>query len=204
MKQKWKRFLSVVLMFVTLVTSVPIYASVNDTPGTTTESSEESMDPSADDIVEFNLIYEDESNEGVSLASLNNSEELMIHSVRFDRYWRGNVITSPSTKLNLCMSIKYVANDGANNVDTDGNARMAYCLEWQKGSPNADMTMKNKWTNMNVHYAMYYGCMYMDKTCRNPAYSAQTGDWRDDYVVTQVAIHILNNEFTLEDRKSVV
>ena len=199
MKQKWKRFLSVVLMFVTLVTSVPIYASVNDTPGTSTENSEESMDPSADDIVEFNLIYEDVSNEGVSLASLNNSEELMIHSVRFDRYWRGNVITSPSTKLNLCMSIKYVANDGANNVDTDGNARMAYCLEWQKGSPNADMTMKNKWTNMNVHYAMYYGCMYMDKTCRNPAYSAQTGDWRDDYVVTQVAIHILNNEFTLDE-----
>lgn len=34
--------------------------------------------------------------------------------------------------------------------------------------------------------------------------SANTGDWRDDYVVTQTAIHILNGEFSLATAKAAI
>ena len=51
------------------------------------------------------------------------------------------------------------------------------------------------WSNRKVAYALYYGALYYGYPCRYEPYS--TGDWQMDYFVTQVAVHILNGEFTL-------
>ena len=44
--------------------------------------------------------------------------------------------------------------------------------------------------------ALYYGAVYYGQPCRYAPYS--TGDWQMDYFVTQMAIHVLNGEYTLE------
>lgn len=52
------------------------------------------------------------------------------------------------------------------------------------------------WANKKVTYALYYGAVYYEEPCRNASYS--TGDWQMDYFVTQMAVHVLNEEFTME------
>ena len=43
-----------------------------------------------------------------------------------------------------------------------------------------------------ITYCLYNGCRYKGKTAYNEAYS--TGNWKKDYYITQVAIHLINYE----------
>lgn len=96
--------------------------------------------------------------------------------------------------IDLGMGIKYVVNDN-NDPDNMGKLRYVYCLEYEKQFPSGATSTYSGWANEKVCFAVFHGSMYLGETCRNYVYS--TGNWRYDYFVTQVAIHILNNEFTL-------
>lgn len=91
--------------------------------------------------------------------------------------------------------MKYIVGDDQ-NVDGGGKWRYVYCVEYQKDCPIGGLKMQFKgWSNRKVAYALYYGALYYGYPCRYEPYS--TGDWQMDYFVTQVAVHILNGEFTL-------
>lgn len=202
MKKIWRKSLSILLLMITVFTGIPVAASEQ-----ILENDQEQIMPAspADDAEPLcTLIQEDsKGDDGIAMTSLDNSSNLRILNQRYDVYWNGNVLNSPSKTLNLAMGLKWIDNDGS-NPDANGKWRMVYCLEWQKSSPSDNLIFNNKWTNRKVHYALYYGCMYWGETCRYPGYSANTGDWRDDYVVTQTAIHILNGEFSLATAKAAI
>lgn len=202
MKKIWRKSLSILLLMITVFTGIPVAASEQ-----ILENDQEQIMPAspADDAEPLcTLIQEDsKGDDGIAMTSLDNSSNLRILNQRYDVYWNGNVLNSPSKTLNLAMGLKWIDNDGS-NPDANGKWRMVYCLEWQKSSPSDNLIFNNKWPNRKVHYALYYGCMYWGETCRYPGYSANTGDWRDDYVVTQTAIHILNGEFSLATAKAAI
>lgn len=202
MKKIWRKSLSILLLMITVFTGIPVAASEQ-----ILENDQEQIMPAspADDAEPLcTLIQEDsKGDDGIAMTSLDNSSNLRILNQRYDVYWNGNVLNSPSKTLNMAMGLKWIDNDGS-NPDANGKWRMVYCLEWQKSSPSDNLIFNNKWTNRKVHYALYYGCMYWGETCRYPGYSANTGDWRDDYVVTQTAIHILNEEFSLATAKAAI
>lgn len=201
MKLKWKEILSIVLLFFTIFTSISIYASTNEITDPSKAGAVGIIKPPNDAETLCTLVKQ---KEGVSLAAVDNSSDLTIKHQRYDVYWNKNVTnTTPSGTINLAMGLKWIDNDGT-NPDANNKWRMVYCLEWQKSAPTSDMTFNDKWTNRKVHYAIYYGCMYWGETCRYSGYSANTGDWRDDYVVTQTAVHVLNDEFTLDQAKAAI
>lgn len=120
--------------------------------------------------------------------AVNNGTQLVVNAadVMFD--------FAAGSPIDLGMGIKYVVNDN-NDPDNMGKLRYVYCLEYQKQFPSGATSTYSGWANEKVCFAVFHGSMYLGETCRNYVYS--TGNWRYDYFVTQVAIHILNNEFTL-------
>lgn len=125
--------------------------------------------------------------------SANHSSSLPVTNERYDKFYT-DVGTGSSSYPQLGMGIKYIKGDDQ-TPDMDGKWRYVYCTEFTKSSPvDHIMNYTGSWANRKVSYAMYYGAMFWEKPCRWNSYS--TGDWRMDYFVTQVAIHILNNEFT--------
>ena len=125
--------------------------------------------------------------------SANHGNSLPVTNERYDKFYT-DVGTGSSSYPQLGMGIKYIKNDDQ-TPDMDGKWRYVYCTEFTKSSPvDHIMNYTGSWANRKVSYAMYYGAVFWGKPCRWNSYS--TGDWRMDYFVTQVAIHILNNEFT--------
>lgn len=136
-----------------------------------------------------------ETASGIQLFSFDNSSKLPVSSVRYDKFKWGDAQGDASCP-NLGIGIKYIKGDDQ-NVDGDGKWRYVYCLEFLKSAPIGGLEMQFQgWANRKVAYAMYYGAVYYYQTCRYAPYS--TGDWQMDYFVTQMAIHILNGEFTME------
>ncbi|MDY3250969.1 MAG: SpaA isopeptide-forming pilin-related protein [Candidatus Choladocola sp.] len=95
---------------------------------------------------------------------------------------------------------KYVTGHG---MDTGGKTVVAYCLYNTREAPDTvdyepDGT---KSFSKEITYCMYNGCRYQGKTAYNAAYS--TGNWKKDYYITQVAVHIINHrqgrEGSIED-----
>lgn len=127
------------------------------------------------------------------LRSANHSSSLPVTNERYDKFYT-DVGTGSASYPQLGMGIKYIKNDNQ-TPDMDGKWRYVYCTEFKKSSPvDHVMNYTGSWANKKVSYAMYYGAMFWGEPCRWSGYS--TGDWRLDYFVTQVAIHILNGEFT--------
>lgn len=125
--------------------------------------------------------------------SADHSSSLPVTNERYDKFYT-DVGTGSSSYPQLGMGIKYIKGDDQ-TPDMDGKWRYVYCTEFTKSSPvDHIMNYTGSWANRKVSYAMYYGAMFWEKPCRWNSYS--TGDWRMDYFVTQVAIHILNNEFS--------
>lgn len=141
-------------------------------------------------------IFEMETNPAPAakyLRSANHSSSLPVTNERYDKFYT-DVGTGSASYPQLGMGIKYIKNDNQ-TPDMDGKWRYVYCTEFKKSSPvDHVMNYTGSWANKKVSYAMYYGAMFWGEPCRWNGYS--TGDWRLDYFVTQVAIHILNGEFT--------
>lgn len=126
--------------------------------------------------------------------SFDNSARMTISSERYDKFAWDPTAQGDKNCPHLAMGIKYVVGDNK-NPDGQGKWRNVYCLEFEKSSPTGQTMTYVGFTNRKVAYALYYGSVYYGQTSRYAGYS--TGDWRMDYFVTQIAIHILNNEFTL-------
>lgn len=162
--------------------------------------SEEKENPEKDEAdkipeTEDGLFYLENSEEEIDTYSFDNSSEQPVANVRYDKFlWPSGGKGSASCP-NLGMGMKYIVGDDQ-NVDGGGKWRYVYCVEYQKDCPIGGLKMQFKgWSNRKVAYALYYGALYYGYPCRYEPYS--TGDWQMDYFVTQVAVHILNGEFTL-------
>lgn len=140
------------------------------------------------------VFYLSEGDSAQTVFSLDYGNTFPVTNERFDIF--ENELQS-STYPNLAMGIKYIAGDES-NLDGRGKRRYVYCLEMNKDSPIPGVTMhKNSWADKKITYVLYYGAVYYGEACRKAEF--RTGDWRLDYFVTQVAIHVLNNEITLQD-----
>lgn len=131
---------------------------------------------------------------GIATFSLDNSSNLNVNNERYDKFCWDKTNPGDSSCPQLGTGLKYIVGDDQ-NPDGRGNWRYVYCLEFEKTSPWGQQMTFVGFTNRKVSYALYYGAVYYGQTCRYAGYS--TGDWRMDYFVTQMAIHILNDEFTL-------
>ena len=84
---------------------------------------------------------------------------------------------------------KYVTNHG---MSTGGKTVAAYCVyntreapENEAYKPSGDGPFSKE-----ITYCLYNGCRYRGSTAYNSRYSA--GDWKKDYYITQIAVHIIN------------
>ena len=84
---------------------------------------------------------------------------------------------------------KYVTNHG---MSTGGKTVAAYCIyntseapESEAYKPSGDGSFSKE-----ITYCLYNGCRYRGSTAYNSKYSA--GDWKKDYYITQIAVHIIN------------
>lgn len=126
--------------------------------------------------------------------SVDNGSSQQVNSVRYDKFYT-DVGPGTSYDPQLAMGIKYIDHDNE-TPDADGKWRYVYCLNFNKSSPTGQhMTYQGGWTSRKIAYCLYYGAMFWEQPCRYPKY--RTGDWQLDYFVTQVAVHVLNGEFTL-------
>lgn len=138
--------------------------------------------------------------DGIATLGLNESTRLPVTHSRFD--WFAWSLTSPGTRdePGTGMGIKYIQGDPG-SVDAEGNYRLAYCLNMFKDSPGLDNGASHNmdftgWTNRKIAYVLFYGPLYWGETARWAPYS--TGNWKFDYWVTQMAVHILNGEITYD------
>ena len=102
MKKIWRKSLSILLLMITVFTGIPVAASEQ-----ILENDQEQIMPAspADDAEPLcTLIQEDsKGDDGIAMTSLDNSSNLRILNQRYDVYWNGNVLNSPSKTLNLAM-----------------------------------------------------------------------------------------------------
>lgn len=106
--------------------------------------------------------------------------------------------TPASLKLNC--QVKYLEQDGTQ--DMDGKWRNVYCLDWQRRSPSGTITYTGSGTSDKICYCLMYGAQYWKQECVWPGYRSGMG-WQADFYVTQMALHIVNGEFSLAWFKQV-
>lgn len=84
---------------------------------------------------------------------------------------------------------KYATGHG---MDTGGKKVAVYCVYNTREAPeNEPYEPKDAGAfSKEITYCLYNGCRYRGSTSYNPAYS--TGDWKKDYYLTQIAIHVIN------------
>lgn len=144
---------------------------------------------------EESVFYIQEHSPKIATRSFNNASMLPVSHVRYDHFQAVNSNANTADSPNLGVGIKYIQGDDK-NVDGGGKWRYVYCLQFSKESPGNGAAMQYVgWANRKVSYALYYGAVYYGYMCRYSPYS--TGNWQMDYFVTQMAVHILNNEFTM-------
>ena len=98
----------------------------------------------------------------------------------------------------LNSSIKYVNATDKENPDMKGKQRVIYCIQYGKDGPLGTIS----WTGggkvpADIAYLMYWGCRYLGMESVRPAYRTGYG-WKYDYMATQYAIHIVNQEYSFE------
>lgn len=142
------------------------------------------------------IFYIQEHAPKIAARSFNNASQLPVSNVRYDHFLATDGYTSTASSPNLGVGVKYIEGDDK-NVDGGGKWRYVYCLQFAKDSPAGGLGMQYVgWANRKISYALYYGAVYYGYMCRYSPYS--TGNWQMDYFVTQMAIHVLNDEFTME------
>lgn len=69
-----------------------------------------------------------------------------------------------------------------------------YCVYNTREAPKDRLYQPDgkKAFSKEITYCLYNGCRYQGKTAYNPDYS--TGNWKKDYYITQIAIHLINHE----------
>ena len=104
-------------------------------------------------------------------------------------------LMSANDKMNS--SIKYVAATDKNNPDLKGKQRAVYCLQYNKDGPLGDVSWNGSGRIApSLAYLLYWGCRYIGEQSVWSGYQTGYG-WKYDYMATQYAIHIVNNEYSL-------
>lgn len=104
-------------------------------------------------------------------------------------------LMSESDKMNS--SIKYVAASDQNNPDLKGKQRTVYCLQYNKNGPLGNVSWNGSGRIApSLAYLLYWGCRYIGEQSIWSGYQTGYG-WKYDYMATQYAIHIANNEYSL-------
>ncbi len=95
------------------------------------------------------------------------------------------------TYLDYPCYFKYVNKHG---MDTGGKTVAAYCVYNTMEAPEKETYLPHGSGafSKEITYCLYNGCRYRGETAHKAKYS--TGDWKKDYYITQVAIHIINHE----------
>lgn len=102
-----------------------------------------------------------------------------------------------SAKDKMNSSIKYVAATDKNNPDLKGKQRAVYCLQYNKDGPLGDVSWNGSGRIApSLAYLLYWGCRYIGEQSVWSGYQTGYG-WKYDYMATQYAIHIVNNEYSL-------
>lgn len=102
--------------------------------------------------------------------------------------------------VKLRCRIKYLEQDGTE--DLDHKWRNVYCLDWTKKSPSGQINYAKTAVSKEITYCLMYGAQYWSQESVWPKYRSGLG-WEADFYVTQMAIHILNGEFSLDWFKSI-
>ena len=86
---------------------------------------------------------------------------------------------------------KYVTNHG---MSVGGKTVAAYCLYNTREAPEDERYTYDGEGSLSkeITYCLYSGCRYRGSTAYNSRYSA--GNWKKDYYITQMAIHIINHQ----------
>ncbi len=94
------------------------------------------------------------------------------------------------TCLDATVYVKYVLNHG---MDIGDKTLLAYCLYNTKEGPADKRYVPDGSGSFSkeITYCLYNGSRYKGRTCHNSRYS--TGDWKRDYYLTQIAIHLVNH-----------
>ncbi len=155
--------------------------------------SAESNETISDEYTKTGSFTVDLDTSGVMPLSLDNGSAQTVTNIRYEKFATTYVSTVSNPQLSI--GIKYIPAD-ANNADGGGRMRVMYCIEFLADSPLGENMTFSKWMqNAKILYALYNGVMYYGEPSRNPNY--RTDDWKMDYFVTQIAIHVLNGEYTL-------
>ncbi len=137
-----------------------------------------------------------ETEDEISTFALPESDTITVKHIKYNKFFYQNDITSTAEYPTLNMRIKYLGTD-KEHPDSEERMRYVYSMSVHKSMPVSTLDVHfSGWTDKKINYALYHGAAYYGEACRNAAYA--TGDWRQDYFVTQMVIHILNGEFTLE------
>ena len=95
------------------------------------------------------------------------------------------------------VSIKYVDESDRNNLDMRGKNRMLYCLQYHRNGPIGQVTWdKGGSVAPQIAYLAYWGSRYLGTEAVWSGYRTGYG-WKYDVAATQYAIHIVNNEYSL-------
>lgn len=86
---------------------------------------------------------------------------------------------------------KYVTDHGQ---DIGSKILAAYCVYNTREAPQKEEYVPDgKYAfSKEITYCLYNGCRYRGKTAYNDKYS--TGNWKKDYYITQIAIHLINHD----------
>ncbi|HIR27254.1 MAG TPA: hypothetical protein IAB84_04705 [Candidatus Choladousia intestinigallinarum] len=86
---------------------------------------------------------------------------------------------------------KYVTNHG---MSVGGKTVAAYCLYNTREAPEDERYTHDGEGSLSkeITYCLYSGCRYRGSTAYNSKYSS--GNWKKDYYITQMAIHIINHD----------
>lgn len=96
---------------------------------------------------------------------------------------------------------KYVTGHGQ---DIGGKTLAVYCVYNNREAPQDEPYKPDTdgAFSKEITYCLYNGCRYKGKTAYNASYS--TGNWKKDYYITQIAIHLINaaqgRESSIEDQ----
>lgn len=185
------------LSAVVLAGRMKIYGAGTGLQEQTEEAQDEYQNEDPEEEMEEQIFYlKQQNSSGIETYSFDNSTTLPVANVRYDKFLSKKGGPGTASSPNMGMGIKYIDGDDR-NIDGGGKWRYVYCVEFKKDCPIGGIGMEFVgWNNRKIAYAMYYGALYYGYPCRFSPYS--TGDWQMDYFVTQVAIHILNGEYTLD------
>ena len=124
-------------------------------------------------------------------------------------FMNGIAVSDTDPRYILYTGVKVICNE-SQNAGSGGKTRYAYCMEYKKATPTAGQAYTwSGWGNsLGLLYVLDHGARYLGEYNPDARYSvgqkSNDGDWQVDYFVTQMALHIVNGEYSLETFRQAI